>query len=125
MSILSAKQLRAVQRMGEKAMTATVVIRHRAAAGKDLSNPFGDGEVTYETTTTTVKGWLAPMLGKEFTTDIAQVVTVGDIRLRVPAGTAIDNGDEVTVEGVTYAVVETSIEQTWPEWVTAFLKHIQ
>lgn len=125
MSLLTPKQLRQIQKIGEKAMTETVVITHRTAAAKDPSNPFGDDTVGYETTTTTVKGWIAPIPGRDFEDGVAQIVSVGVMRLRVPAGTRIDNGDEVTIKGITYAVAETSVEQTWPEWTTAFLRHIQ
>lgn len=123
--MISAKQLRQVQKLGEKFLVDTVTIRHKTPAAKDASNPFGDDTLGWETSTTTVKGWVVPNLGRAFEQEAAQVVTVGDFELRVPAGTSIDPGDEVTIHGVTYAVVETSTEQTWPEWVRAFLKRIQ
>lgn len=123
--MISPGQLRAIQRMGERLMVETVVITHRLSMAKDSSNPFGDDDVGYATMTTTVKGWVAPILGKGFDVEAGQQVAIGDMRLRVPAGTVVDVGDTILIRGEVWAVQDSTIEQTWPEWVTVFCRHIQ
>ncbi len=64
--MISAKQLRQVQKLGEKFLVDTVTILHKTPAAKDASNPFGDDTLGWETSTTTVKGWVVPNLGRAF-----------------------------------------------------------
>jgi hypothetical protein len=125
MSLLTAKQMASIQRMGEQSFKIDVVIQHKLPFEKDDSNPMGDSELTYKTTTTTVKGWLVPNSSRDFSMGVAQVLTEGDFRLRVPAGTDIEPQDRVTIDGKDYAVSESTTEQTWPEWITVRLRRIQ
>lgn len=120
--MISQQQLRYIQSLGEKWMQTTVVIHHKQPAAQDPSNPYGDGTVIHETTTTTVKGWLVPFLGKSLDVQQAQVMSVGDFKLRVPVGTDVEPEDYVVIAGQRYTVIDSGIEQTWPEWLTVALR---
>jgi len=125
MALLTLKQLQSIQKLGEQSFAVQVVIQHKLPFEKDDSNPMGDSVISYKTTTTTVNGWLVPSSSRDFSVGVAQVLTEGDFRLRVPAGTDVEPGDRVTVSGNDYAVSESTTEQTWPEWITVRLRRIQ
>lgn len=125
--MLSLSQLRAIQKLGEKGMNIDVLIRRKSAQAKDPSNPYGDEDVVYEAISAaiTVKGWLVPQLSKQLTQSGGETNATGDFKLRVPVGTDIDPEDEVVIGGETYRVVDSTNEQSWPEWTTAQLRRIQ
>jgi hypothetical protein len=125
--LLSLNHLRAVQKLGEKGMNTDVLIRRKSAPAKDPSHPYGDEIIAYQTTTSEsyVKGWLVPILGKNMTNSGGETVAVGDFKLRVPVGTNIDPEDEVVIDAEVYRVVDSTNEQSWPEWTTAQLRRIQ
>jgi hypothetical protein len=119
---LSLSQLRAIQKLGEAFFNVTVVIASKTAFGKDSVNPFGDETVSHSTGTTTVKGWLTTQPATSFTREGGGVSESGLYRLRVPVGTLIRPGDEVTTGGETYTVVDATNEASWPEWTVATLR---
>ena len=123
--MLSAKQLTAIQKMGQKTFQVSCVVHHRTAFATDASNPYGDDTLTYDTTTTTVKGWLVPTSTVDFSVGIAQVISEGNYLLRVPSDTDVEPGDTVDILGNTYSVSESTTEQTWPEWLNVRLRRIQ
>lgn len=125
MALLTTAQLRAVQRIGESMFSTSVSIYKRQPYAHDDSNPYGDDTVTYATTAVVVTGWLVPEEKADFSTNVAQIVTSGRFMLRLPAGTDIGPGDRCTIDGLSYAVAESSIEQTWPEWLNVHLRRIQ
>jgi hypothetical protein len=123
--MLSAKQLAAVQKVGQNAMTVSADIYKRLAYAGDDDNPYGDDTVRYAATATRVKGWVVPLLGGGFTLSAAQVISVGEFGLRVPVGTDIQPGDRVVIGGKSHSVTDTTVEQTWPEWTTARLRRVK
>jgi len=124
--VLSDKQLAAVQKIGEAFMRADVVITHRVhTMTKDPTNPFGDDDVSFEPITTTVKGWIKPIIGSNFDQGVGMVYALGEFWLRVPAGTQMDPHDEILVNGIGYVIVDDNVEQSWPEWSVARLRRIQ
>ena len=124
MTLLSDAQMSAIRSLGEKGMTVDVTIRRVLPYAIDDANPFGDDDLGYATTTTTVKGWLLSNMGREFDQDSERIVAVHDFTLRVPVGTAIDARDIATIAGVNYTVMETNTEDTWPEWTECYLKKV-
>ena len=124
MSLLSTSQMTAIRSLGEKGMTVDVTITRVGAYATDDSNPFGDDELTEESGSTTVKGWLLSNMGRDFDEDSSRIVAIHDFTLRVPVGTVIDARDTATISGVSYTVMETNTEDTWPEWTVCYLKKI-
>ena len=125
MSLLTDSQMASIRSLGEKGMTVDVTITRATTYTADDSNPFGDDTLNYETTTTTVKGWLLSNMGREFDEDGNRIVAVHDFTLRVPVGTAIDSKDTCVIAGASYTVMETNTEDTWPEWTICYLKKVQ
>lgn len=125
MPLLSTKNLEAIQKLGRSSMTVTCSIYKRQPYAHDDSNPFGDDTITYASTAVVVKGWLVPMSAVDFTVDVAQVISSGNFVLRVPVGTSLDPGDKVTIGSNEYYASESTVEQTWPEWITVRLRRIQ
>lgn len=122
--LLSASQLANIQKVGERGLQTDVTIRNRSAAAKDPSNPNGDMDVGYGTAFS-VKAWVAPFIDPNFVSEGGAIVSVGDFKLRVPVGTEIHTGDEVTIAGDVYSVVDSNFELTWPEWTTARITRLQ
>lgn len=125
MALLSDAQMAAIQKVGRSAMTMDCAIYKRQPYAHDNSNPFGDDIITYAATAVTVKGWLVPSSNVDFSMDVLQVIASGNFILRVPAGTDIEPRDKVVISGDTYYVSESTVEQSWPEWVTARLRRRQ
>jgi hypothetical protein len=122
MSLLSLKELRAIQRIGVLGMNVDVEIRHRERYAKDPDNPYGDEDVTYRLTTTMVKGWLVTKPTERVEVGEGQVRVIATHQLRVPVGTSILPGDDVICGGETFTVIDATNEQSWPEWTLAFLR---
>lgn len=125
MALLTDKQLQSIQKLGEQSFKVSCTLTKKLAFGKDLSNPYGDSEVSYATATTTFKGWLVPVSSVDFTMGVSQVISSGDFRLRVPIDANPETGDKIDIQGHTYFVSESTIEQTWPEWITVRVRRIQ
>lgn len=123
--MLTAKQLQAIQRVGQKTLTTSVTIFKRQPYAHDDSNPFGDDTVSYATTGKKVKGWLVPTNTVDFSMGVAQIISEGNFVLRVPVGTDVEPGDKAVIGGNDYAVSESTTEQTWPEWTSVRLRRIQ
>ena len=123
--MLSASQMAAIQKVGQKTFQITCIVHHRTDATADPSNPYGDDTVTYKTTTTAVKGWLAPTDTTDFSMGVAQIISEGNYVLRIPVGTDVEPRDTVDILGHSYAVSESTTEQTWPEWLNVRLRRIQ
>jgi hypothetical protein len=124
MSLLTDDQMANIRGLGEMGMTVDVTITRVIAYAADDSNPFGDDDVTFATTTSTVKGWLLSNMGRDLEEDAEQIVAVRDFTLRVPVGTAIGARDQVTISGVDYTVMEANTEDTWPEWTVCHIKKV-
>ena len=123
--MLSAKQLQAIQKVGQKTFTVSADIYKRQPFAFDDSNPYGDDTVTFATTATRVSGWLVPVDTIDFTLDISQIISSGNAVLRVPVGTDVEPGDKLVIASDTYYCSESTTEQTWPEWTTVRLRRIQ
>jgi hypothetical protein len=123
--MLSAKQLSAIQRVGQKTFTLNCTIYKRQPFAFDDSNPYGDDTVTFATVGTKVNGWLVPSSTTDFMMDIAQIISSGNSVLRVAVGTDIEPGDKVVIGTDTYYCSESTVEQTWPEWITVRLRRVQ
>jgi hypothetical protein len=123
MSLLSDSQMEAIRRLGVLGMSTDVIItKYVPSSTSDESNPFGAADPTFETTTTTVKGWLVSHLDRTFDDSGTRIVAVADFTLRVPVGTDIEARDKVTIAGVDYTVMESNTEDTWPEWTEVYIK---
>lgn len=125
MSLLTDAQMASIRALGEKGMKVDVTITRVGDFALDDSNPFGDDDLTTETHSTTVKGWLLSNMGREFDEDAERIVAVHDFTLRVPVGTAIDTRDTVVIDSVSYTVMETNTEDTWPEWTECYIKKVE
>jgi hypothetical protein len=126
MSLLTDPQILAIRSLGIKGMGVVVTItKNVGVVAGDESNPFGAAEPSYQTYTTTVQGWLVARMGRDFEEDGSRIVAVHDFDLRVPVGTDIDSRDKVTISGADYVVMETNIEDTWPEWTVCYIKKLQ
>jgi len=123
--MLSAKQLTAIQKVGQKTFTLTCVIYKRQPFAFDDSNPYGDDTVAFASEGSTVRGWLVPASSVDFMLDIAQIISSSNSVLRVPAGTDIEPGDKVVIGPDTYYCSESTVEQTWPEWISVRLRRVQ
>jgi hypothetical protein len=125
MSLLTDAQMAAIRSIGEMGMKVDVAITRKGDFALDDSNPFGDDDLTTESYSTTVKGWMLSNMGREFDEDADRIVAIHDFTLRVPVGTAIDSRDTCVIEGSTYTVMETNHEDTWPEWTECYLKKVE
>lgn len=123
--MLSLKQLREIQKIGEKMFVVYVDIYQRLPYAHDDSNPYGDDTVAFSPTRTRVKGWLvhgnAPT---NMQVDGAQIISVEQSFVRVPFGTAVKPNDKVVINNDEYICVEATTEQSWPEWLDVRLKRI-
>lgn len=122
MTLLTLSQLAAIRELGVMGMSTTVTIKRYL--GLTAPSDYEDPTHTWETTGTEVQGWLRSNMGRDFEEDGNRIVAVHDFTLRVPVGTAIDSRDACYVEGVEYTVVETNLEDTWPEWTVCYLKKV-
>lgn len=122
--LLTDAQLAGIRAYGERGMTVDVTFTRMASYQTDPDNPFGDGDVTYESTTITTKGWIINVMHRELDEDGNRVVAIHDVTLRVPFGLNIETRDLVTIDGEQYTVMETNNEDTWAEWGTCYLKKI-
>jgi hypothetical protein len=125
MSLLTDKQLRSIQKLGEQSFKVSCVLYKKLAFAKDLTNPYGDSDIGYAASATTFKGWLVPTHAVDFTMGVSQVISSGNFRLRVPIDLDPDVGDKVVIDTQDYFISESTKEQTWPEWITCRLRRIQ
>lgn len=116
--LLSAAQLREVQKVAESGMTTPVTIYRRTAVSATAGNDYGDDDLAFDETTDslrgTVKGWLFSTPTPVQVVDSGEVVTVNTYRLYVPVGTDIEPGDNLVIGSDTYTVSDTTGETTWP-----------
>lgn len=125
MALLTDSQLRSIQRLGEQSFKVTCTLTKKLSFTKDLGNPYGDSEINYATASSTFKGWLVPLSAVDFTMGVSQVISSGDFRLRIPVDENPETGDKIDIAGQTYYVSESTVEQTWPEWITVRVHRIQ
>ena len=125
MALLTDKQLQAIQRVGEQSFKVTCTLRKRLDFTKDLSNPYGDSDIDYATATSTFKGWLVPTDTIDFTMGVAQIISAGNFRLRIPVDYDPEPGDKITIASNDYFVSESTVDQTWPEWITCRVRRIR
>ena len=123
MTLLTDAQMASIRTLGERGMKVDVIITHHIGIDyTDESNPFGDADPTYSTTSITVKGWLISQMDRTFEEDGQRIVAVHDLTLRVPVGTAVEARDLVVINGEEFTVMESNTEDTWPEWTEVYLK---
>lgn len=120
-ALLTDKQLRNIQAIGERGMNIRVDIHPRAAQTKDPDHPYGDEIIEYGTVVS-VKGWLVTKPTERLDAGGGEVRTISTHQLRVPVGTVIKAGDRVTVGTETFVVTDATNEQSWPEWTIAYLR---
>jgi hypothetical protein len=125
MTLLTESQMRAIRILGERGMTTPVSIRRYL--GIESAGGYEDPAPTYQTEeqATVVTGWLVSNMGRDFDEDGNRIVAVHDFTLRVPVGTVLDSRDLCTIGGAEYTVIETNVEDTWPEWTEVYLKKVQ
>lgn len=126
--MLSQKQLRAVQKVGEAFMIDRIEIYRKQAAAKDPANPWGDDDLTFATTPVVVKGKIEALVDASgFENNPGMMSPVNDYILRIPAGTEISPGDRVKAQGDPrlYRAMNEDFESTWQEWVTVRLRRIE
>lgn len=119
--LLTERQLRGIQALGEKGMNVPVEIRKKLSQSKDPTNPYGDEDVFYAPPVT-VMGWLVTKPTERFELGGGQVRTTATHTLRVPVGTSILAEDRVTVGDEEFVVTDATNEQSWPEWTVAYLR---
>ncbi|HEX5016517.1 MAG TPA: hypothetical protein VFX15_02900 [Actinomycetes bacterium] len=114
-----------LQALAEQFMQSEVEIEHRSAPAQDPGDRTGDNTVSYETSTTTTKGWFVDQGTHTFSGGRMVEVTDRPL-LRVPVGTEIAKGDRVTINGGdTWTVVDASSDETWPVMVKVELVRIE
>lgn len=102
------------QHMANSFMETDVVIRHKLTGEKDPDNPYGDDSLDYEPVTDSVKGWFISTLTRTLDSTGGMTVAADNDQLRLPVGTRVDTGDQVTFNGNTWTVVDSSNDETWP-----------
>lgn len=110
--------LTGMQQIANGFMIDTVTITLRAAPAKDPSNPFGDEDILYESTSVTVPAWIVSPFTKSLDDQGGMSVVVDLATLRVPVGTVITRGAKVVHRGDEFFVVgDPSSDETWPAMV--------
>lgn len=122
--LLSYAQMEAIRGYGERAMITDVTFTRMLPYAADPNNPFGDGEVAYETHTVTTKGWVLNYMRRDFDEVGNRVVSVHDMTVRVPHYIDVEPKDLATIGDTQYTVVESNNEDSWAEWITIYLKAI-
>ena len=122
MTLLTASQMAAIRSLGVQGMITTAVIKRYLGLSAPTTDE--DPDPTYETTGTTVKCWVVARMDRDFEEDGQRIVAVHDFTVRVPVGTVIEARDMIIIEGVTCTVVESSTEDTWPEWTVVYAKKV-
>jgi hypothetical protein len=110
------------QRVANRFMDEPVTIRHKKDFEKDPANKWGDDTVEFEDELTQTTGWMVSQLTKSVTADggMADVAETNTIRL--PVGTRVGPGDEVSVQGRVWTAVDTSDDETWPAMLKVSLQ---
>jgi hypothetical protein len=123
--VLSVKQLRAIQAIGQKMFIVYADIYNKLPFAFDDSNPYGDDTVVYSDTPIRVKGWLHHInAANDMMINVGQVVSVEHAELRVPVGTNVKPADKVVIAGDEFKCTEALSEQSWPEWLVLRLTRI-
>jgi len=102
------------QKVANRFMDEPVTIRHKKEFELDPSNPYGDDTVEFETDTTETVGWMVSSLTKNIDAQGGLATVAERDLIRLPVGTRVDTGDEITIRGETWTVVDTSSDETWP-----------
>ena len=117
----------------------TPVTIYRRAVGTG-STDYGDDYVTYNQvgrpwpqdtwTSTQVNGWLSKTLAAVQEPNSGQIVTVTNYELRVPRGTNIRVGDQLTAQDETdaqtvYIVSDTNADLTFVVYIVATLRKLE
>ncbi|HET9613593.1 MAG TPA: hypothetical protein VFP22_02175 [Candidatus Limnocylindrales bacterium] len=110
------------QKVSARFMTEPITIRHKRSYQADPSNPYGDDTLDFEPETTVALGWVVSNLTKSVTEDgaLASVAETNNVRFAV--GTRVDVGDELTIQGNVWTVVDTSSDDTWPAMLKASIQ---
>lgn len=127
-NVITPKQYRAIQKLGEAFMADDIEIYHIETAAKDPDNPWGDDTVTFEQTPTITRGWMKSLIDSQpFQSEPGFLAPVHDYVLRLPAGTRIAAGDKVKAQHspVLFRVIDENYENTWQEWTVARVRRIE
>lgn len=102
------------------------VLRRTEVSVTDPSRDYGDDEIDYIETTDArrhwVKGWIHATPSQVQQVDTGAIVTVNTYSFRCPVGTDILPGDELTINGDTYILSDTTAENTWKALVSCNLR---
>lgn len=121
MTLLSARELRAIQEVAELGMVTPITIYRRTTT----ANAYGDAEQITYPKVGTAKGWLYSDPTPVAVISGGQVAIVNTYRLYLPIGTDIAGGDRVGVEGRVFTVSDTTAESTWPALLNVSLRGIE
>ena len=121
MPLLSSTQIEALRSLEEEGMITDVMLKPKSQA----DNVYSDDESSWPTTANIVKGWLRTV--PEGTIDVVSGVMadVALFRLLLPVGTAISNGDHVSIEGREYTVTDTNKESTYQLALRCSLRRVE
>lgn len=110
LKLVSDSQIASLRKIAELGMQTDVVIHKRTF---NDTNPYSDDEVIATDVPTVVRGWLRTSPAGEIKSLTGQIAVVTTHRLLLPVGTDITSGDQVTIDGTTYTVQETTQSNTW------------
>jgi hypothetical protein len=125
MPLLSLSQLSSIQKIALLGMTTPITILRRIVDfGMDMDdNPYGSSlEYTNVTPSDGVLGMLHSTPTPEARIDDGQLITVNTYRLWVPVGTDIKPGDHIVIAMNTYVVSDTTVDETWPAFLSCSLR---
>jgi hypothetical protein len=123
--LISVRQMGAISALAEKGMITTVEIFRRSGVVPSASDDYGDN-VEYDETNPSrrgkVQGWLRTVPASQAGIDAGAVVTDTMWELRVPSGTDIQAGDDVTIKTVKYTVVSSDTDNTYLPYIKCNLR---
>lgn len=103
------------QSLAEQFMEDEVTIRHRLPSDEDADNPYGDDTIEFaDSSTVTTKGWMVSELTKSVDSVGGLDAVVERATIRLPVGTVVDSGDEITLRSRKWTVSDVSEDETWP-----------
>lgn len=116
MSLISPSELAALREVAESAMATTVTIKRKT---NELTE---NGQKSTWPTIGTVQGMLYSGLSPVLTLVSGEIAAVGTVQLRVPVGTDIASGDRAVINGTTYIVSDTAVDDTWQAMLRCSLR---
>lgn len=108
MTLLSDSQLAALSKIAEMGMKSSVTIKRRSTTQSVLE----DNVDTWTTVGTTI-GWVRALPSDDFSIDGGGFRVGVTHRLFVPLDTDLRPHDQVVINGETFQVTDTALENTW------------